>query len=285
MVEESQAKFNAIRQRHISAGDITPDQVPAVLPKDKNAFIPLLNGMTTGSALLKELQGNQGQIDTGSSIYSTQKNPITGQTKLGEKITDKDVPPGDLMKFATDIGAVKDDGSIDMNNPWVKKKLAAMTTNMALVMGNNGGGGGAGLDLSKPLTDPGEEALAQAIARKEQTPLIPNMRTPGANRINARAAAIAGGVLPGTASVHEQQGGMVAFSPKGDQGKTLQSIDTTTGHIMHLDQLSKALQNGDAKAINSASNWFRDQFGIAAPNNLNAVKSFVIPEVLKVAKE
>ena len=142
-----------------------------------------------------------------------------------------------------------------------------------------------GIDMAAPLKDPGEEALAQAIARKEQSPIVPSTRNPRANVINGRAAAINGGVLPGSATVHEQQAGMMAFGPKGQQGQTIQSIDTAAGHITRGEELIRGLANGDMQSVNAASNWFKTHIQ-GSPNvtNFEGVRSFVIPEVLKVAK-
>lgn len=145
-------------------------------------------------------------------------------------------------------------------------------------------GGGHNTDLSAPLPDPGMEAIAQAIARGDQATQEYNIRNPYAKVINSRAAVIAGGDLIGKTGVEERKAGKVEFGPKGTAGKSLIALDTATGHLAHLQELGRALQNGDVQSINKASNYFQTQTGVPGANNFELVKNFVIPEIIKTAK-
>lgn len=68
---------------------------------------------------------------------------------------------------------------------------------------------------------------------------------------------------------------------KGKQGDQLRFLSNTYTHLDTLDSLGTALQNGDTKTINSMTNKFKDQFGVAAPNNFDAAKQIVGNELVK----
>lgn len=68
---------------------------------------------------------------------------------------------------------------------------------------------------------------------------------------------------------------------KGKQGDQLRFLSNTYTHLDTLENLGKALDNGDVKTVNTAKNKFKDQFGYAAPINFNAAKQIVGNELVK----
>lgn len=71
-----------------------------------------------------------------------------------------------------------------------------------------------------------------------------------------------------------------AFST-GKEGGLIRSMNVAISHLDTLEQLSKALANNDAKALNRISNVFQEQFGGTAPGNFEAAKVIVGDEVVK----
>ncbi len=67
----------------------------------------------------------------------------------------------------------------------------------------------------------------------------------------------------------------------GTQGNQVRSFNTGIAHLNTLEGLVSALGNGNVKAINSAANTIKDQFGVAAPANFEAAKNIVGDEIIK----
>lgn len=77
---------------------------------------------------------------------------------------------------------------------------------------------------------------------------------------------------------------MLANSQKfdtGKQGDTIRTFSVVASHMDTLENLTKALGNGDVRLFNQASNAFKTQFGSAAPTDFNAAKAFIADEVTK----
>lgn len=68
---------------------------------------------------------------------------------------------------------------------------------------------------------------------------------------------------------------------KGKQADTVRSFNVGIAHLDTLDQLVDALNSGDVKRVNAASNLFKEEFGGTAPANFEAAKQVVGDEVLK----
>ncbi len=67
----------------------------------------------------------------------------------------------------------------------------------------------------------------------------------------------------------------------GRLGSTVRSFNVSISHLNTLDELADALHNGDAQALNRASNYFKSQTGNPAPTNFEAAKKVVADEVVK----
>lgn len=78
--------------------------------------------------------------------------------------------------------------------------------------------------------------------------------------------------------------GMSKFMTSGKGGQTITAYNTANDHLELLGKAMDALQNGDVQAINQLNNTFKQQFGSAAPTNVNAVKAMLAGELANVAK-
>ncbi len=67
----------------------------------------------------------------------------------------------------------------------------------------------------------------------------------------------------------------------GTAGGTLTAINTAVQHIDGLDPLIDALGTGDVKLLNRVTNTYKEQTGVPAPTNYQALKEFVGGEVAK----
>lgn len=73
---------------------------------------------------------------------------------------------------------------------------------------------------------------------------------------------------------------MAAFAT-GKQGDTTRFLNVGVQHLDAFDQAAQALKNNDVRAINSLSNYFQEQFGVAAPTTFDGLKQIVATEVEK----
>ena len=78
--------------------------------------------------------------------------------------------------------------------------------------------------------------------------------------------------------------GMARFMTSGKGGQTITAYNTANDHLDLLGKDMDALQNGDVQGLNQLNNAFRQQFGAAAPTNVNAVKAMLSGELANVAK-
>jgi hypothetical protein len=78
--------------------------------------------------------------------------------------------------------------------------------------------------------------------------------------------------------------GMAKFMTSGKGGQTITAYNTANDHLELLGKAMDALQNGDVQALNQLNNSFKQQFGSAAPTNVNAVKAMLAGELANVAK-
>ena len=238
---------------HVQQGNIPPDKAQALIstiPQDP-AALPTW-GMTQGATLgaSKELLGlftpQVHMVDQGTTTQPVAVSPALGTVKnLGAPI-EKDIPPGDLKKFASDIGALKDDGSVDMSNPLVKAHIQKMNTNAQTVMLAGGGvvspgaPGGGSPDLSK--LPPQTAALVKSLGeyrtlpstvtnprQREQLMALVAQAYPNYNVADAEANQK---FIKGLASSDPSSpGGVVAASERllGHTGQILQASDKIGG--------------------------------------------------------
>ncbi len=74
------------------------------------------------------------------------------------------------------------------------------------------------------------------------------------------------------------------FMTSGKGGQTVTAYNTANDHLELLGKAMDALQNGDVQALNQMQNAFKQQFGSAAPTNVDAVKAMLSGELANVAK-
>ena len=278
-----------IIQGHVQQGNIPPDKAQALIqtiPQDP-AALPTW-GMTQGATLgaSKELLGlftpQVHMVDQGTSTQPVAINPTQATIKnIGAPI-EKDIGPGDLKKFASDIGALKDDGSVDMSNPKVKAKIHAMTTNMATVIQGGAGGGGASFDPSQPLS-PADESQARYAAQTGARE-TPSMRNPGALQRNARAEYLAqqggGDIAQNKIQFKTQQDAQNYFTT-GAGADAFRQQETILHHAQVFGQIYDALNNGNTQLANKLGNEFNVQFGADQATNAKIVGQVMSAEVGK----
>jgi len=222
------------------------------------------------------------QVDTGTATQFVGVTPSTGTVApIGAPI-DKDIQPGDLKKFASDIGAIKDDGSVDLNNPQVQAKIHAMTTNMATVIQGGAAGGGASFDPSQPLS-PADESQARYAAQTGARE-TPSMRNPGALQRNARAEYLAqqggGDIAQNKIQFKTQQDAQKYFTTGGGADAFRQQ-ETILHHAQVFGQIYDALNNGNTQLANKLGNEFGVQFGSDQATNAKIVGQVMSAEVGK----
>jgi hypothetical protein len=67
----------------------------------------------------------------------------------------------------------------------------------------------------------------------------------------------------------------------GPQGNTARSLNVAIDHLSTVDDLAKALKNGDTLAFNRLAQAIAEQTGSATPTNLDNAKAIVGPEIIK----
>jgi hypothetical protein len=123
------------------------------------------------------------------------------------------------------------------------------------------------------------ERTAQMIANYQMPPISPfAMVKPAGQALMSRVSelnpAYNGAEFPTRMKAYKD------FST-GTQGKAVKSFNVAIAHLDTLSKLSDALENGDMKAINRVSNFFKEQTGKAAPTNFEAGKKIVADELVK----
>lgn len=65
------------------------------------------------------------------------------------------------------------------------------------------------------------------------------------------------------------------------EGRATRALSVTVEHLMSLEELAKALHNGDVQALNAIRNKLKTQFGYEGPPNFNFAKKIVADEIAK----
>ena len=68
----------------------------------------------------------------------------------------------------------------------------------------------------------------------------------------------------------------------GSLGNSTRSLNNAVGHLQLMDNLFKALQNGDVQMANKLGNLWTKQFGSPAPTNVQAASEVLGPELMKI---
>lgn len=69
--------------------------------------------------------------------------------------------------------------------------------------------------------------------------------------------------------------------PQSPEGRATRSLSVTVEHLMSLEDLSKALNNGDTQMLNQLRNTIKTQFGYEGPPNFEFAKRIVADEIAK----
>jgi len=212
-------------------------------------------------AEIKEIGGK-------TSVYNV-GNPLLGDVS---KTQDLGYNPQSVVgKAQADINA----GAIDpATGAQLIKKETTIQPNFASVLLQQSAAPAGG--PKEPLADPGEEALARAIAENREKPLTPSMRTPGANRINARAAELAGGSLGGSVGVKSAN-----YFTTGKGADAMRQQEIIQAHADSFLKLADALDNNDLVAANKAANALGVQLGKDKAKNLEIGSHILSQEVGK----
>lgn len=137
------------------------------------------------------------------------------------------------------------------------------------------GGGGKG----GPLTDATIDALAAPGAKLKLSDVLParaplQVRQAAINQVQAKYPDFA-------TSAYDIEKGVEKDFTSGGYSQQLNSINRARNHMGTFLKLAQAMDNGDVKIINSASNFFKTQLGSSAPGNLHIAKQAFASEVGK----
>lgn len=257
---------------------------------------PLLGAMQAATGVMEGFQsGDKERVERERQIWSdqttaavkqndlelSQYNAILANTKLTQ--TDK---MAQITALAT---ANRDEVTMAQIRSGDFGKLAQLYENRAqsaekLTEAKVRSGEGQGL---------GEGAVEAAAQRYLKTGQLP----PNIGRgVQGRSDAAA--IQNRAAAMATEQGIDVAELPKrwqkfkasqiaiqrfesGKQGDVARSLNVAIDHLSTIDQLAKALKNGDLLLFNRISQTFAEQTGSAVPTNLDAAKAIVGPEIIK----
>ena len=122
------------------------------------------------------------------------------------------------------------------------------------------------------------DALVKAIGEYRQPPPSPGNRSAASQKLLAEVME----KYPNYDYTNWQQKSKAVQSfSTGKQGDTTRALNVAVQHLGVLDDLSKALQNGDTKQVNRLANAYAEQTGGAAPTNFNLAKQVIATEVIK----
>lgn len=82
-------------------------------------------------------------------------------------------------------------------------------------------------------------------------------------------------------SANAERYGAVNKFTNGPWGQNNITFDTVGNHMAVISEAAKALDNGDVRAWNNVKNKLKEQYGDAAPTNMDAGKTFVSGEIVK----
>lgn len=126
---------------------------------------------------------------------------------------------------------------------------------------------------------PGE--LAKALASYQIDPRSAFARTDAETkgRILAQVKAINPDYDPTTFGARNATA--TDYSPKGKSGQALTAADTALAHLHTVEELSKAMKNGNVQKLNQLFNYLGTQTGSAPPENFRTAVRMVAPEITK----
>lgn len=136
------------------------------------------------------------------------------------------------------------------------------------------------------------DSMDQAYQTFKSTGVMPQIARGGqlaqvnlANYVAQRAKVdgLTGAMAAAKAQQYKAQQGLVDdfTDPSGKAGGALVAINTAVAHLQGLHPLIDAMKNGNVTAINKLSNEYKQQFGVAAPTNYQALADMATGEVNK----
>jgi hypothetical protein len=274
---------------HVQQGNIPPEKAQGLLqglprnPADLATW-GKIQGATLGASkdLLGLFTDEHHMVDTGTGTQPVSVNKLTGKATPNGDPIEKDIAPGDLKRFASDIGALKPDGSIDMSNPQVAAHLKKMNYIAPNALTLLGGSGGAAFDPSQPLS-PAEESQARYAAQTGARE-TPSIRNPGALTRNARAEYLAqqgGGDIAGNKVQFKNQQEATKYFTTGKGADAFRQQETIIHHADAYLQMATALDNGNMQLANKAANTLGVQLGNDKAKNLELAGHVLSEEVGK----
>lgn len=158
---------------------------------------------------------------------------------------------------------------------FVENGAAPMAAGTMPILGQDGNPVTGDGYLEAAKVSPSERALVKAIGEYRSPALTGRAATSGAGM---RIMSLVEQAYP---DFNANAYGAMKEWNTGKLGNTVRSLNVANDHLVTLSQYASALQNGDARALNSLSNVFKSQFGQTAPTNFEAAKRIVADEVVK----
>ncbi len=128
----------------------------------------------------------------------------------------------------------------------------------------------------------GEDPPADELARfKEKTAVVRSAPAMAMKKFAEEHPDATSDDFTNFAADYRSRGAAVQAFATGKQGDIVRSFNTATSHLETLEDLGKALKNGETQKFNEiAQNWSK-QTGNPAPTNFDAVRQIVGAEIVK----
>lgn len=273
-------------QAHAQQGTLPPEQAQQMLqtlPADPAALRQwgILQGVQMGVAkdVLGLFMDKPELKDNGTAWQQFNTNPLTGEITAGKEVAQKS-QMGDLQKWAASFpGGLNPDGTVNMENRWVKARVAK-ETHIAPAMTVQVGGGAPSASPEK------RSSRAIQIANGEIPAVKPTRGDPTALRdmADAREIMLERGQdpndLPGL--YEGKRKGQTSWASGQVNAKTITALNTAVDHMGVLQQAGAALKNGDWQTANKITNAIGVNMGQDEKTNFDAVATFLAGEIEKV---
>ena len=236
------------------------------------AVKPGAPGREYGSPVEVEYQGQDGkkvsvlaQQEKGTGAWVTADE---NRTPIRAAVTPvKPLIPGSPQ---ADRAAIAED--IDADPLWKDKpagvRAAEVERQMSVIQGK----------VSDPAS---QHSMAQAIAGYQESPLTGYaMARPGSPAPQIMAEVLKINPDYQAARYPEVNRAMTEFG-SGKLGSIVRSMNVGIQHLDSIDELGKALKNGDVRVVNSIAQGIKQEFGVPAPVTFDAAKQIVADEIVK----
>jgi hypothetical protein len=244
---------------HAREVDLTP-----LSPEEAESFgNPALAGIPMNAQqreqLAKQAGINTTRVDTNAATNTTRKDIATQNSLTREELAK-------LKPEQRDDRAIRLNEKLQMGQPLTQEEQAYL--------------GAYGKYIQQTKVEPG-------VARAQAFGMFRPVQVLGSNgdvQYEFSGNAIKNGSATPQSMNFRTAVGMSKFMTSGNGGQTIQAYNTANDHLELLGKAMEALENGDVQAVNKMSNSFKQEFGSAAPTNVNAVKAMLAGELANVAK-